>query len=88
MAVEDLRRPRGGWDHRLCPRAQTYETLLAGHTILVTSFDVPTACGLDTVTAHAISVDHGAAVPFTPRKPALHLAWQLAWAAWRTAGPS
>jgi len=74
------------WDHRPYPRAQTHEVRVAGHLIRVTAYDVLTADRRGTVTAYAIGIDDRPPVPFVPRRPARHLDWQLAWAAWHAAG--
>jgi len=71
------------WDHRDCPRAQSYEFTIAGHTILITAYEQgPTSTGF----AHAISVD-GRPIKYAPHpdpRPR-HQAWHLAWHAWRAA---
>jgi hypothetical protein len=71
------------WDRRPCPRVQVFEVAIAGHVIQVIAYDVLTPDGRDTLTAHAIAVDAGPPTPFTPHRPARHLDWQLACAAWR-----
>lgn len=73
------------WDHRPYPRAQAHEVRVAGHLIRVTAYDVLADDRRDVRTAYAIGVDTQAAFLFTPRRPARHLDWQLAWAAWRAA---
>jgi hypothetical protein len=86
--VDAIRYRENPWDHRPCPRAQTYEiTLVSGHTILITAYDVPARTGSGTVTAHAVAVNQRT-VPFTERRPAVRLAWQLAWTAWWAASNS
>jgi hypothetical protein len=71
------------WDRRPCPRLQVFEVAIAGHVSQVIAYDVLTPDRRDTVTAHAIGVDTHAPFLFTPRRPAVHLDWQLAWAARR-----
>jgi hypothetical protein len=81
--VEGLVYRENRWDHRPYPRAQSHEVNVTGHLVRVTAYDVLTDDRADVRTAYAIAIDTEAPFLFTPRRPALHLDWQLACAAWR-----
>jgi hypothetical protein len=72
------------WDHRPCPRAQSYEIVIVApgvrRVVLVTAYDQLTPQRTSTRTVHAVSVD-GKPVDFPPHASTRHLPWQLAWAA-------
>ncbi|MBK8078477.1 MAG: hypothetical protein IPK24_23750 [Kineosporiaceae bacterium] len=87
VPVDGLVYRENRWDHRPYPRAQSHEVQIAGHLIRVTAYDVLTDDRLDVRTAHAIAIDTHAPFLFTPRRPALHLDWQLACAAWCAVNP-
>jgi hypothetical protein len=78
--VTSLRYRENPADHRPCPRARTYEVAVADHVILVTAYDSHPSRH-QALTVYGVHVD-AVPVPFTPRRPAVRLAWQLAWAAW------
>jgi hypothetical protein len=79
--VKSLRYRQNPFDHRPCPRAQTWELLVADHVVLVTAYD-SNPSPERALTVYAVHVD-GVHVEFTPHRPALRLAWQLAWAVWK-----
>jgi hypothetical protein len=79
--VKSLRYRENPADHRPCPRAGTYQVVVAAHVVLVTTYDSH-PCRERALTVYAVHVD-GMPVPFTPRRPAVRLDWQLAWAAWK-----
>jgi hypothetical protein len=84
--VESVTYRENRWDHRPCPRAQSYEIVIVEsgvrHVVLVTAYDQLSPERTRTCTVHAISLD-GRPVAFESLPSTRHLAWRLAWAAWR-----
>ncbi|HEY6793507.1 MAG TPA: hypothetical protein VI248_02365 [Kineosporiaceae bacterium] len=80
--VESVVYRENPWDHRPCPRAQSYEVRLAGHVVLITAYDQLTDDGAAVRTVHAITVD-GRAVDYDAPRSVRRQAWHLAWRAWR-----